>query len=170
MIGLDAIGLAAAALPATVALHHALDRHGARRWRNAAFWAAFATTLGAGPWLPDLANGCLVLAMVALATLGLRPGAVTSSDETTRAAGARRWGARLFLPALALPLVTLGGTLGLPDGRIAGIALIEPKQVTLAALVAGAAVALGLACCSRARRAAPRRPKRAAWPMASAGR
>ncbi|GHC96659.1 5-oxoproline transporter, DUF979 family subunit [Novosphingobium pokkalii] len=145
MIGLDAIGLAAAALPATVALHHALDRHGARRWRNAAFWAAFATTLGAGPWLPDLANGCLVLAMVALATLGLRPGAVTSSDETTRAAGARRWGARLFLPALALPLVTLGGTLGLPDGRIAGIALIEPKQVTLAALVAGAAVALGLA-------------------------
>lgn len=145
MIGLDAIGIAAATLPAAVALHHACDIRSPRHWRNAAFWGAFAVTLGAGPWLPDLVNGCLVLAMVALATLGLKPGPVTTTDDSTRATLAGRWGARLFLPALALPMVTLGGTLALPQGRLAGFALIDPKQVTLAALATGAAVALALA-------------------------
>lgn len=145
MIGLDAIGIAAATLPAAVALHHARDTGAPRHWRNAAFWGAFAVTLGAGPWLPDLVNGGLVLAMVALATLGLRPAPVATSDEATRAAFARRWGARLFLPALALPIVTLGGTLALPAGRLGGLALVDPKQVTLVALVAGAAIALVLA-------------------------
>jgi uncharacterized membrane protein len=145
MIGLDAIGIAAATLPAAVALHHACDTQSPRHWRNAGFWGAFAATLGAGPWLPNLVNGCLVLAMVALATLGLKPGPVTTTDDAARATLAGRWGARLFLPALALPLVTLGGTLALPQGRLAGIALIDPKQVTLAALAAGAAVALMLA-------------------------
>lgn len=145
MIGLDAIGIAAATLPATVALHHAFDVRAPRRWRNTAFWSAFAITLGAGPWLPDLANGCLVLAMVALASWGLRPDAVATTDEATRIAFARQWGGRLFLPALALPVVTLAGTLLMPKGRIGGWALVDPKQVTLAALAAGAAVALALA-------------------------
>lgn len=145
MIGLDAVGIAAATLPGAVAVHHAFDRAEATRWRNAGFWAIFATLLGAGPWLPDLLNGCLVLVMVGLATWGLRPAPVASSDDAARAASAERIGNRLFVPALALPVLTLAGTLLIPDGRIAGMSLIDPKQVTLVAMVTGAFVALLLA-------------------------
>ncbi|WP_342657083.1 DUF979 domain-containing protein [Sphingomonas sp. NY01] len=145
MIGLDAVGIAAATLPGAVAVHHAFDRSEATRWRNAGFWAIFATLLGAGPWLPDLLNGCLVLVMVGLATWGLRPAPVASSDDAARTASAGRIGNRLFVPALALPVLTLAGTLLIPDGRIAGMSLIDPKQVTLVAMVAGAFVALLLA-------------------------
>lgn len=145
MIGLDAIGIAAAVLPATVAIDHARDAGAPRRWHNAAFWGAFAVSLGAGPWLPDLLNGCVVLLMVALATIGLHPRAVATTDATERAGLARQLGARLFLPALALPLITLGGTLALSGGKLGGWAVIDPKQVTLAALALGAAVALGSA-------------------------
>ena len=141
MIGLDALGIAAAALPATVAIHHALDRREATRWRNVGFWGVFAILLGAGPWLPDLLNGCLVLAMVGLATWGLRPSPVVSSDRPSSVRG----GPWLFVPALALPAVTLAGTLLVPDGRIAGVALIDPKQVSLVALALGALIALLLA-------------------------
>jgi uncharacterized membrane protein len=142
MIGLDALGIVAGLLPATVAVHHAVDRRSPTRWRNCLFWAAFATTLIAGPWLPDLIDGGLVLLMVALAAIGLRPAAAASTADTDRAALARRFGARLFLPALCVPLVTLAGTLMLPKGMIAGRALIDPRQVTLVALVAGTLVAL----------------------------
>ncbi|MDR6145697.1 putative membrane protein [Sphingomonas sp. SORGH_AS870] len=145
MIGLDAIGMAAATLPAAVAAHHACDREAPTRWRNAGFWGLFAVLLGVGPWLPDLLAGCLVLVMVGLATWGLRPSAVASSDAEQRAASAVRLGGRLFVPALMLPAVTLAGTLSVGKGRIAGVALIDPKQVTLVALVAGSIVALLLA-------------------------
>ncbi|WP_454280449.1 DUF979 domain-containing protein [Sphingomonas sp. Marseille-Q8236] len=141
MIGLDALGIAAATLPATVAIHHMMDRGEATRWRNAGFWGLFAILLGAGPWLPDLLNGCFVLVMVGLATWGLRPSPVAAKG----AAAPVRSGLWLFAPALALPFVTLAGTLSIPDGRIAGFALIDPKQVSLVALAVGALVALILA-------------------------
>ncbi|MEJ8629634.1 DUF979 family protein [Sphingomonas sp. I4] len=73
MIGLDALGFAAAALPAAVAVHHSLDRASPTRWRNAAFWGVFAVLLGPGVWLPDLVAGMLVLVLVGLATWGCVP-------------------------------------------------------------------------------------------------
>ena len=142
MIGLDALGIAAGLLPMAVAIHHASDRGAPRRWRNAGFWAAFAILLMAGPWLPDLVNGCLLLMMVALATIGLRPAPVPTTSEGERADGARRFGMRLFLPILLLPVVAVGGTIAIPDGRIGGLALIDPKQVTLVSLVVGTFLAL----------------------------
>lgn len=145
MIGLDALGVVSGLLPAAVAVHHTLHPETRDWWRSAAFWALFATSLIAGPWLPDVANGMVVLAMVALASAGLRPAAVRTTSAAERAASAKRLGSRLFLPALCIPVVTLAGTLLLPDGTLAGIALIDPKQVTLVSLAAGAIVALALA-------------------------
>lgn len=145
MIGLDAIGIVAGLLPATVAIHHATHRTTATWWRSAAFWGLFATSLMAGPWLPDVANGMIVLALVALATAGLRPAHIASTGDAARAASAERLRSRLFLPALCIPAVTLAGTLLLPDGSLAGHALIDPKQVTLVFLAMGAIIALGLA-------------------------
>jgi len=145
MIGLDALGIAAATLPAAVAAHHALDRTEPTRWRNTGFWGVLAVLLGVGPWLPDLLNGCLVLVMVGLATRGLRPSCPADSDAAGQTAQLPRLGNWLFVPALAIPAVTLAGTLSIGDGRIAGFAAIDPKQVTLVALTAGAVVALLLA-------------------------
>ena len=156
MIGLDALGIAAATLPAAVAVHHAIDRGESTRWRNTGFWGVFAILLGAGPWLPDLLNGCLVLVMVGLATWGLRPAPPAASDAEAQVAQASRLRNWLFVPALAIPAVTLTGTLLVGDGRIAGLALIDPKQVTLVALTLGAALALVLAVrLTRAPRSAP---------------
>ena len=156
MIGLDALGIAAAVLPAAVAVHHAVDRAEPTRWRNMGFWGVFAALLGAGPWLPDLLNGCLVLVMVGLATWGLRPSPPAADDAEAQAEQASRLGNWLFVPALAIPAVTLAGTLLVGDGRIAGVALIDPKQVTLVALTVGAVVALMLAMrLTRAPRSAP---------------
>ncbi len=145
MIGLDALGIAAGLLPAAVAVHHAMDRNSSTRWRNVVFWGAFATTLMAGPWLPNLVNGLLVLVMVAMAAWGLRPGPVSSTSDAERSALAGRIGLRLFLPALCVPVVALAGTLLLPDGKIAGIALIDPKQVTLVSLAVAILIAFALA-------------------------
>lgn len=142
MIGLDALGIAAGLLPATVAIHHAMDGQAPRHWRNAVFWGALATALIAGPWLPDVANGGLVLLMAALAAIGLRPAPTASTSDAERVRLGARFGARLFLPALCVPLVTLAGTLLLPAGTLFGRALIDPRQVTLVALAAGTGVAL----------------------------
>ena len=156
MIGLDALGIATAILPGTVAMHHALDRAEPTRWRSAGFWGVFAVLLGAGPWLTDLTNGCLVLVMVGLATWGLRPSPLAAGDAAAEAGQAARLGSWLFVPALAIPLVTLAGTLLVGEGRVAGVAVIDPKQVTLVALTIGAVVALVLAMrLTRAPRSAP---------------
>ncbi|WP_288410916.1 DUF979 domain-containing protein [uncultured Sphingomonas sp.] len=156
MIGLDALGIVAATLPAAVALHQARDHGETTRWRNAGFWGLFAILLGAGPWLTDLTNGCLVLVMVGLATWGLRPSPPAPGDAADEAGQAARLGNWLFVPALAIPLVTLAGTLLVGEGRVAGVAVIDPKQVTLVALTIGALVALLLAMrLTRAPRSAP---------------
>jgi uncharacterized membrane protein len=156
MIGLDALGIVAGLLPATVALHHALDRRAPRRWRNALFWGAFAVTLMAGPWLPHVVDGGLVLLMVALATTGLKPGPVPTTNDAERQVLTDRFGMRLFLPALCVPAIALAGTLLMSSGSIAGVAIIDPKQVTLVFLVLGIAVALAFAIrLTRPPRAAP---------------
>jgi len=142
VIGLNALGIAAGLLPATAAIHHASDRGAPRRWRNVGFWTAFAILLMAGPWLPDMVNGCLLLMMVAFATIGLRPASVPTTSEAEREEGARRYGMRLFLPVLLLPVMAVGGTIAIADGRIGGLALIDPKQVTLVSLAAGTFFAL----------------------------
>ena len=49
-----------------------------RRWGNAAFWALLAVSFLAGSHLSDLANGMLVLALVAIAGLG----GLKRSDDT----------------------------------------------------------------------------------------
>ncbi|AXJ96263.1 MULTISPECIES: DUF979 domain-containing protein [unclassified Sphingomonas] len=145
MIGLDALGLAAAVLPAAVAIHHACDRQSATRWRNAGFWGVFAILIGPGAWLPDVVAGLLVMVLVGLATLGLKPSAVVAGPGEAPPRFRPRVGNRLFVPALALPAVTFAGTLLFPDGRIAGAGVIDPKQVSLVALAVGAVVALALA-------------------------
>ncbi len=145
MIGLDAIYIAAGLMFGAFAGSHALDGSNPRRWRSAVFWGCFALIMIAGSWLPHLVSGGFVLVMAVLATIGLKPGKDITTDTATRETSAAKLRDRLFLPALAIPAVTVIGTLLLPLWRIGGTPIIDPKQVTLVSLAIGAMVGLGLA-------------------------
>ena len=123
----------------------ALGHLRARAWRSALFWGLFAVLLVAGSWIPDVVSGCMVLVMALLAVMGLKPAPVESVSAEHRAASAARLGNRLFLPALAVPAVTVAGTFLLPLLRVGGKAVVDPAQVTLAALAIGAAAGLSWA-------------------------
>lgn len=114
-----------------------------RIW-NAAFWGLWTISFLFGSYLPDLASGVLILAMVAVATIrGVRSSGAESTTVAERIASARRWGNRLFLPALAVPVITLVANATIGRISIGGTPLVEPKQVTLVSL--GIATLLSLA-------------------------
>jgi uncharacterized membrane protein len=131
----------AGALFAAIAVFSAADRHNPRRWGNAAFWGLFAASFLVGDAIGDLGNGVLALALIGgLGALGRGGGATTSPAE--RETMARRHGARLFMPVLIMPAMTLAGTLALPTIRIDGAPLAEPGQVTVISLALGVLIAL----------------------------
>jgi len=131
---------------AVIAAFSAFDRANAKRWNNTAFWGLFALSFLIGDWLGDLANGALVIAMAGVGAIGgigvTRPATTTPAE---REASAARWGARLFLPVLVIPLTALIGTLVLPHIEIGAGPLVDPKQVTVISMAFGALLALGVA-------------------------
>ncbi|HEV2569095.1 DUF979 domain-containing protein [Sphingomonas sp.] len=129
MIGLPALYTFAGLVFAAYAVLSAQRR----RFCNAAFWGLLAVSFLAGDQLGDFGNGLLVLALVALAGLGVlrKPDVVESAEDGTR------HGNKLFLPALIIPVTALAGTFLLADSG-----LIDPKQVTLVSLGLGVALAL----------------------------
>jgi uncharacterized membrane protein len=135
MIGLSFIYTVAGVLFALYAALSLLDR----RWANAVFWGLLALSFLAGDRLGDLANGWLVLGLVAVAASGRMR---RSGGEVDRSAEAARYGNRLFLPVLVVPAVALIGTIGFRFWP----GLADPKQATLVALVLGVLLALAVAC------------------------
>jgi uncharacterized membrane protein len=120
-----------------------------RRYAQAAFWTILAVCfLGgdaalaadkAGNALPAQLAGIAVVVLAGIAGSGLltrRP--ADDGDLVRRRASAERLGNKLFVPALAIPLVTLALVLLTPYARIGAVALIDSRQATL--------VALGMAC------------------------
>jgi uncharacterized membrane protein len=136
VIGLEPIYTITGAMFAGVAVCQMLD--GA--WRSALFWGCLALLLIAGSHLPDLASGALVIVLAVLGAIGLKPKTVTTVDAETRERSAASLGNLLFLPALVIPVVAFAGTLLLPPTH-----LVDPKQVTLIALAAGALIGLVIA-------------------------
>jgi uncharacterized membrane protein len=130
---------------AGVAVVNWRDRSNARRLNNTAFWAVYAITFLAGSHLPDLANGFLVIAMVLVASIrGLGQGQKESTTREEREESARRWGNKLFVPALAIPLVTVAGTVLFKRITIYGTPVVDIKQVTLISLAIATVLALVL--------------------------
>jgi uncharacterized membrane protein len=136
MIGLEVLYVLTGSMFAAFAIGHLFDRS----WRSALFWGCFALLVAAGSWLPDLFSGAVATLLAVLAAMGLKPASVATSDAAAREVSAAALRNRLFVPALAIPAITLAGTLLLPNTT-----LVDPKQVTLVSLAAGAAVGLGLA-------------------------
>lgn len=119
------------------------DPANVRRARNGLFWGLLALSFLAGSHLSSLANGVLALGLVVLATLGLGASQPATTTREDRRASAVRHGNRLFLPALIIPAVALGGTL-LAKQTTLGAALIDPAQATLVSLVLGTSIAVGV--------------------------
>ena len=144
MITLDFVYLLAGLVFAAWAVLSAMDAANPRRWINAGFWGLLAFSFTFGDRLTDFANGLLVVALVILGGIGLGQGQPKTTTPTERAASAERLGARLFIPALIIPVTALLGTLVLAKIEIGGTPLFDPDDPTLIALGLGVLLAVGV--------------------------
>ena len=125
----------------------ALDSSNRKRLGNAAFWGLMATSLLAGTYLGDFANGLIVLALAGLAGFGaIGRGSPPTTSDTEREAFSARLGNRLFLPALVIPATALIGTLLYSYTPLAASGLIQAKRETFVFLGVGVLLALGVIC------------------------
>jgi uncharacterized membrane protein len=128
-----------------VAVVNARDGTNPRRFNNTVFWGIYAVTFLVGSYLPDIVNGFLVIAMVLAASIrGLGQGRKESATVEEREASANRWGNKLFIPALAIPLVTVVGTFVFKKIMVGGLPLVDVKQVTVISLAIATVIALAL--------------------------
>ena len=146
MIKLGVVYALAGAMFAAFAVLSALDRHNPKRFGNTAFWGLVAASFLAGDRLGDLGNGVLVLGLALIAGLGfLGRGAPSSTTPAERRVLAERFGGRLFIPALTLPLVVVVGVFILKPLSVHGQPLLDPKQATLISLALAAVIAVAVA-------------------------
>jgi uncharacterized membrane protein len=130
---------------AGVAIVNARDRTNPRRFNNTAFWGVYAVTFLAGSWLPDIVSGFLVIAMVLVVSVrGLGQGKKEGATREELEASARRWGNKLFIPALTIPLVTVLGTFIFKKITFNGSLLVDVKQVTVISLAIATLIALAV--------------------------
>ncbi len=141
MIGLPLVYLLAGLTFATFAGLSAVDRENPKRLGNAAFWGLFAASFLVGDRLGDLGNGILALALALIAGFGLLGvGAPKTTSPDERESLAATYGARLYIPALVIPVLVVIGSLTLKHTP-----WVDPKQATLISLAFAALVAAILA-------------------------
>lgn len=146
MIGLGTVYLITGLMFAGYAVASFLDRAHPKRLGNTAFWGLFAISFLFGDALDDLASGVIVIALVSIAGAGLTgAGEIATTGDDARHASSERFGRLLLVPALAIPVLTLVGVLGLKHLSVGGQPLIEAKHATLVSLMLGALVAVVLA-------------------------
>lgn len=143
MISLEFLYRLMGIVTGAAAVFNFLDRNNPNSIANSAFWGLWTVSFLFGTYLPDLANAALILGMVAVATMrGVRATPGESTTLAERVESAKRWGNRLFLPALAVPVLTLVANATIGHVTIAGAPLVAPKQVTLVSLGLATIIAL----------------------------
>ena len=143
MIGLPWLYVFAGAVFAAFAMGSVLDRTNAKRWGNAAFWGLLTVSFWFGDLLGDIGNGMLVLALVGIAGAHLLgKGSKPSTSAEERDGFSKRYGNRLFVPALTIPFTAFVGTLAFNYTPLKDSGLIDPKAVTLVLLGLGVIIAL----------------------------
>lgn len=148
MIGLTALYIFAGAVFSGFAVGSARDQANPKRWGTALFWSLMATSFWFGDFLGDLGNGVLVLLLVGIAGARLLGSSTKrQTDAEDRQQYSRRYGNRLFLPALIIPFTAFVGTLLFNYTPLKGAGLINPKAITLVLLGLGVIFAL-IACCA----------------------
>jgi uncharacterized membrane protein len=123
------------------------DRDHPKRWSSGLFWGLFAIAFLVGERLPPVAVGVGVLVMAALAGFGgVGIGRHRELTSEGRAASAHRLGSKLFVPALAIPLITVLVAILVKPVKLGGLFLLDPANSTFVALGIASLGALGLAC------------------------
>lgn len=132
---------------AITALMTFTDRAHPRRLSTGLFWLLYAIVFLAGDRLPPAAVGIGAVVMALIAGFGgVGHGKHESLPEAERRASASRLGNKLFIPTLLIPLVTVIGTMLFKDVRIAGVPLLDPKNVTFVSLGIGCLISLAVVC------------------------
>jgi uncharacterized membrane protein len=145
MINLHWLYVLTGAMYVAFAVLSARDRCNRKRFGNAAFWALVAISFWFGDYLGDLGNGILVLAIVAVAGAHLLGrGETISTSIEQRIELAKRYGGKLFLPALIIPVTAFFGTLLFNYTPLKETGLIDPKATTLVLLGVGVLIALAV--------------------------
>lgn len=144
MITLAHIYILVGAFFAAISVLSLIDKANPRRALNFLFWGMLAVSFLAGAYLGDLGNGVLALGLVIIATVGMGQGKPATTTPDQRRDSAVKRGDLLFLPALIIPAVALGGTL-IAKQTNWGPALIDPAQATLISLILGTLIAVAVA-------------------------
>jgi len=121
-----------------------------RRFMHAAFWSVLALLFGSGELilaatkvgdkLPAQLAGAAVITLALLAAR-MRREHIAETPEAQRRASAARFGHRLFVPALLIPLVTVAIVIGGPKLHLGGFALFAAGNITLPALALAGIIA-----------------------------
>lgn len=148
-----------------VALLSLRDRANPRRLFTGLFWGLYGLVFLLGDWAAEWVGqvtggdgtrglhilvGVLVVVMALLAGCGgVRLGSYSQRSERARSESAARLGNRLFLPALAIPVVTVLGVLAFNNipgltGAVFGTGS-PPALVTLFSMLVGCLIGLGIA-------------------------
>ncbi|QOT76686.1 DUF979 domain-containing protein [Cupriavidus basilensis] len=147
IISIDYLYWLAGLVLAITALMTFADRDHPRRLSTGLFWALYALVFLIGDKLPPAIVGIGAVVMALIAGFGgVGHGKHGTLPEAERRASAKRLGNKLFIPALLIPVVTVIGTLLFKDVKVAGLALLDPKNVTFVSLGIGCLAALGVAC------------------------
>ncbi|MFU7528119.1 DUF979 domain-containing protein [Qipengyuania sp. ASV99] len=113
------------------------------RFGNAAFWGLLAASFFLGSHLSDLANGVLVLALVAIAGMGgLKRSEPATTSAMERDNFSKILGNRLFIPALIVPITAVAGTLLYNYTPMSETGLFEARRETLILFGIGVVIAL----------------------------
>ncbi|MEU7137402.1 DUF979 domain-containing protein [Streptomyces sp. NPDC046261] len=133
-----------------MAAQMAADRTNPRRLGTAAFWGLLGVGFVYSTWVVDKSAppeplGAAVLAMVCLAGFGFTGrGAARTATPEQRAASAARFGSRLFVPALTIPLVALICAVGVKRLSVGGEPVLQKGSETVLGLGIGSLVALAV--------------------------
>jgi uncharacterized membrane protein len=135
------------AILALTALMTLADRDHPKRYASALFWGLYALVFLVGDLLPPVWVGIGAVVMALIAGFGgVGVGRHKALPEAEAKASAARLGHKLFIPALAIPVVTMLGTVLFNNVKIGDAFLLDPKNTTLVSLGIGCVVALALAC------------------------
>jgi len=147
IISIDYLYWLAGLVLAITALLTFADRGHPRRFTTGLFWLLYAIIFLVGDKLPPALVGAGAVLMALIAGFGgVGLGKHETLPEEERRASAKRLGNKLFVPALLIPLVTVIGTLLFKDVKIAGLPLLDPKNVTFVSLGIGCLISLAVVC------------------------
>lgn len=139
IVSLNYIYYIAGIFVALIALLAFRDKGNPKRILTGAFWGFYAISFLFGTSIDPKYMGIIVILMAIIAGFG--GVCIGKHDEATvkqRLEKSKKMGNWLFLPALLIPIITVFGTIGLKDVKIAGLDLLDKGNITL--------VSLGVAC------------------------